>query len=417
MEKPFIEINAGNVYLGGYNTKPIDGYIEPENFPLCCPYHQTIFENVKKWHDKFPSCCEPHKELFKKSWFNKNLYTDLPLKIVRQSAFTEYHIEKRINTPNWFEDIVFYIEYNEMSFGHPAIGLHNYFGVLKERIQRNKNEFPVEKQKRLLNFIEGYYKESTLSGFDPNLLFDHYQKWLGIFPFEISYFSELKKKFESQLPFAVGPAVVNPYSGLAKVKAQTVEGLIDSLNKMTITLLSNVRSKDLFEKGIIPNLKEHAIKLVNEAHRVKQATLFTQFSKNESQYVKLLEKWLFNEKEYFKELSSIITYKSDDKKKIITFPDLFEDEAKYERILNLLVEKGYCQADTFIWKDETNGNKGFLVAILKHLHKLKYYKGNQRPTSQQIKEIAKDTFGLKISLDTIKRARPDQFDVSFIPPA
>lgn len=101
----------------------------------------------------------------------------------------------------------------------------------------------------------------------------------------------------------------------------------------------------------------------------------------------------------------------------LTLLELFENTSKYNHVMNLLVEKGYCQADTFIWKDAKKGNKGYLAAILKYLHSQQYYKNNLRPTSEQIQSIAKNTFGWEMGIDTIKRSNPEQFDVSFLPAA
>ena len=97
--------------------------------------------------------------------------------------------------------------------------------------------------------------------------------------------------------------------------------------------------------------------------------------------------------------------------------DIFDSLSKYKFVMNLLIEKQYCQPNTYIWKDEGAGNKGLLVAILKHLHAQGYYKDNKRPTNKQIKEIAQNTFGWEMSIDTIKKAKPTQFNVSFILPA
>lgn len=95
----------------------------------------------------------------------------------------------------------------------------------------------------------------------------------------------------------------------------------------------------------------------------------------------------------------------------------FDSDLKYHYIMNKLVELGYCEPNTMIWKDETKGNKGFLAAILKHLHKQKYYKENVRLTNLQIQMISKKTFGWHLSIDTIKKANPNNYNLSFIPPA
>ncbi|MGP8216482.1 MAG: hypothetical protein ACLQQ4_13015 [Bacteroidia bacterium] len=95
--------------------------------------------------------------------------------------------------------------------------------------------------------------------------------------------------------------------------------------------------------------------------------------------------------------------------------DIFSDEAKYKYIMNLLVDKGYCQKETFIWKDGKKGNKGLLAAIIKQLHPQGYYKDNKKPSNEQIQEIAKNTFGCEISISTIEKSNSTTYDVSFIP--
>jgi hypothetical protein len=95
--------------------------------------------------------------------------------------------------------------------------------------------------------------------------------------------------------------------------------------------------------------------------------------------------------------------------------DVFGDVIKYYSIMNLLVERCHCQEHTFLWKDEIGGNKGFLIAIIKDLHSKGYYRNNKKLTTEEIKTIAQNTFGLSISKDTIKHTKTVNFDLSFIP--
>ena len=94
---------------------------------------------------------------------------------------------------------------------------------------------------------------------------------------------------------------------------------------------------------------------------------------------------------------------------------VFESTSKYKQIMELLVEKEHCQPHIYIWKDEKKGNKGFLVAILKYLHKQGYYKKNRRLTNEEIRQIAKNTFGCTIGIDTVKHTKPDNPGLKFIP--
>jgi hypothetical protein len=97
--------------------------------------------------------------------------------------------------------------------------------------------------------------------------------------------------------------------------------------------------------------------------------------------------------------------------------DFFSDAKQYLTIMELLVQRGHCQSETYIWKDEKAGGKSFLIAILKQLHKLKYYKENEQPSLKEYKAIAKNTFGLSLGIDTVKKASPENFDLSFLPVA
>lgn len=97
--------------------------------------------------------------------------------------------------------------------------------------------------------------------------------------------------------------------------------------------------------------------------------------------------------------------------------DFFESASKYESLMKILITKGYCQPETFIWIDDKKGNKGLLAAIIKYLHPQGYYKDKARPTNEEILIMAKNTFGWEMSIDTIKRANTSAFDLSFIPSA
>jgi hypothetical protein len=95
--------------------------------------------------------------------------------------------------------------------------------------------------------------------------------------------------------------------------------------------------------------------------------------------------------------------------------EIFDSISRYKFIMNLLVERKYCEPNTYLWKDEGKGNKRLLVAILKFLHTQGYYKKNMRLTNEQIKSIAQNTFGWSISIDTIKKTKTGDFILTFIP--
>lgn len=314
MNKPFIEIDAEHFTLSAFETKPIEGYEVPTNketgeqFPNCCLFHKSVFEGVESWFSKFPNCCDQHKAMVSKWWYNKANYSGIAEKIVKQLSYTEHHISERINIDDWYKDITDYIEYNVSSFGHPAIGLHLYLGNVQHYIKNTNSEIPKNKRLRLIEFIETYYnspKEQTKT--DLNILYSTYQKWLKVFPFEISFFSTLKPHFEKQLPILNGKPETNKYTGLAKVKMHTKGSLIDVLLNLTNNLLTQINTTTLYEKGLLTEPQKIKLELVLNERKMKLKQGYVNSSKDEEQrYRKILKEWFADEKRFIDEVTPIV---------------------------------------------------------------------------------------------------------------
>ena len=314
MNKPFIEIDAEHLTLSAFETKPIEGYEAPTNketgeqFPNCCPFHKSVFEGAESWFSKFPNCCDQHKAMVSKWWYNKANYSGIAEKIVKQLSYTEHHISERINIDDWYKDITDYIEYNVSSFGHPAIGLHLYLGNVQHYIKNTNSEIPKNKRQRLIEFIETYYnspEEQTKT--DLNILYSTYQKWLKVFPFEISFFSTLKPHFEKQLPILNGKPETNKYTGLAKAKMHTKGSLIDVLLNLTNNLLTQINTTTLYEKGLLTEPQKIKLELVLNERKLKLKQGYVNSSKDEEQrYRKILKEWFADEKRFIDEVTPIV---------------------------------------------------------------------------------------------------------------
>ena len=100
---------------------------------------------------------------------------------------------------------------------------------------------------------------------------------------------------------------------------------------------------------------------------------------------------------------------------ISNLADAFETISKWKYIMELLVLNGYIQPNTYLWKDETKGAKGFLVGILKQLGLNGFYKTKHKLTNEEIMDIALNNFNLKISIDTVKHSSVKKFELAFIP--
>jgi hypothetical protein len=317
MNKPFIEIDAEHFTLSAFETKPIEGYEAPTNketgeqFPNCCPFHKSVFEGAESWFLKFPNCCDQHKAMVSKWWYNKANYSGIAEKIVKQLSYTEHHISERINIDDWYKDITDYIEYNVSSFGHPAIGLHLYLGNVKHYIKNTNSEIPKIKRQVLIEFIETYYNSpidiDKTNKTDLNVLYSTYQKWLKVFPFEISFFSTLKPHFEKQLPILNGKPETNKYTGIAKAKMHTKGSLIDVLLNLTNNLLTQINTTTLYEKGLLTEPQKIKLELVLNERKMKLKQGYVNNSKDEEQrYRKILKEWFADEKRFIDEVTPII---------------------------------------------------------------------------------------------------------------
>jgi hypothetical protein len=317
MIKPLIEIDAEHFTLSAFETKPIEGYEAPTNketgeqFPNCCPFHKSVFEGAERWFSQFPNCCDRHKAMALKWWFNKANYSGIAEKIVKQLSYTEHHISERINIDDWYKDITDYIEYNVLSFGRPAIGLHLYLGNVMHYIKNTESEIPKIKRQALIEFIETYYNSpidiDKTNKTDLNVLYNTYQKWLKVFPFEISFFSTLKPHFEKQLPILNGKPETNKYTGTAKAKMHTKGSLIDALLNLTNNLLTQINTTTLYEKGLLTEPQKVKLELVLNERKMKLKQGYVNSSKDEEQrYRKILKEWFADEKRFIDEVTPIV---------------------------------------------------------------------------------------------------------------
>lgn len=314
MNKPFIEIDAENFTLSAFEIKPSEGYELPVNeetgakFPYCCPFHKGLFEEAVKWFESFPNCCEPHKMFIGKWWFKKEKFNGIAEKIVKQLSYTEHLISQQHTKPDWYKNITDYIECNVSSFGHPAVGLHLYLGYLKHYLKITKEELNAEQRKRLIEFIEGYYRTDEKNKADLNILFTTYQKWLKEFPFDLnSYFGNLKQHFVTLIPILNGKPEVNPYSGIAKVKMHTKSSLIEALINLTNNLLTQINGVSLYEKGLINDANKIKLELVISSRKLKLKQGYKNSSPNEEQqYRNIIKEWYKDEKIFFDEITPLL---------------------------------------------------------------------------------------------------------------
>jgi len=324
-DKPFIEIGSENIWELGFETEPHAEYEEPKDFPECCGYHSSIKEQLEEWFTEFPDCCKNHEELKTRTWFDKKKYIGVPSKILTELSFTENFISKNVEKDNWFEEISDYINYSIESFGTPNIGGNKYFVYLKNWIETTKPndfEFPKWKRNQLLEFLENLSNPPAKPKTDLNILFSTFQKWTKTFP-NLPYFNNLKKELKNKIPLNIMlyEPKSNKFTGITKFKMRTKGELIEILIKSTKNLLASVNTPLLLENKLIDDKQKYEIDLLNEQHNIKQNQLLVEYSKKEIRYVKIIKKWLKNEKEYIGKLRPLL-------KNLNTMPKLFTVEKR-----------------------------------------------------------------------------------------
>lgn len=313
MNQEFIEIDAKHIIIHPFNTKPIDGYKAPinedtgEHFPNCCAFHKGVFEGAKELFEK-SNYYDQHKSLISKWGYNKANYSGIAEKIVKQLSYTEYFISVRINNDDWYKDITDYMEYNDWSFGRPAIGFHLYLHHVLHYIKNTTIEIPKDKRLRLTEFIEtNTNRPKETNNTDLNILHNTYQKWLKIFPFEISFFAHLKLHFEKRLPILNGEPEVNKYTGLATAKIHTKSSLIDVLINFTNSLITQINATTLYEKGLLTEPEKIKLELVLNERKMKLKQGYVNSSQNEEQrYRKILKEWFADEKRFIDEVTPLV---------------------------------------------------------------------------------------------------------------
>lgn len=299
-------------------TEPTTG---EHDFNTCEGCQNTRKELIKRLTEKFngteqkqgfPFCCSHHSNLTKVKEFNRASFVSVPEMVADKIIYTNQHITNNHENENYYKDITDYIDYTVESFGQMpngcggALFIGDYFFYVTYLLTRN-TEISKERKNRLLEFLEAHQTPPTKNkNTDLNILLGTYQKWLKTFPFDISFFAELKPHFEKRLPILNGKPETNKYTGLAKVKMHTKGSLIDVLLNLTKNLLDKVNVPELRKQGAITDIQANQLEFAEAELNTKTAEITKQYSKGELKYVKALKKWLQLHKDYFKEVTPLL---------------------------------------------------------------------------------------------------------------
>jgi len=207
--------------LNGEFEKPFE--IAPttgeHDFNTCEGCQKILKELIKRLTEKFegnhkngakpfPFCCTHHSELTKLKKFNRADFISVPEMVARKIIYTNQHIINNHSSENWYKVITDYIKWVIESFGKmpgnaEPLYLSDYFFYITDLLEQD-TDIEKGRKSRLLEFLKAYRTPTETQKTDLNILLGTYQKWLKIFPFEISFFADLKPHFEKQLPILNG---------------------------------------------------------------------------------------------------------------------------------------------------------------------------------------------------------------------
>lgn len=356
----FSKISSADIEVEFEDIIPFEGYTKPinevtgEEFPNCCSGHKNTYEYTIKWFAKFPNCCQYHKKLNGQTWFNKANYNAVTTKVVNQLSYTEHCITENIDKPDWYDAITEYIDWNKHSFGQlpdgygVPVGIEIYLDSLIECIKKDIKNIPKEKGDRLVKFCKKYFTPTATPTTDLNILNATYQKWLKIFPFEISFFSQLKQHFSNQIPLLSEVPKVNRYTNIATAKLHSKESLIEGLLNLTNRLLTEINSLSLFNDGSLTEPQQIKLELILNERKLKLDKGYSSNSPDEGQrYRKILKDWFKDEKEFIDEITPLLkelpvqeksskNFQPNDKEMIKINPDsrYFETIQTFKKIIN-----------------------------------------------------------------------------------
>ncbi|REE27175.1 hypothetical protein [Winogradskyella pacifica] len=306
--KKFVEIPGSDIWDLGFSNIPHHNYTQPKDFPNCCEYHKSILSNLNDWFNTFPNCCDNHKALLKKKWFKKELYTDIPNKVLNSVSYTSSFIEHSIEKDNWYKEITDYIDYIIDSFGTPSIGGERFFSVIEYWV-KNSLEIPKEiewKRNQLLDYFKSKTEKKVKKNTDLNLLHSTFQNWIKFIP-EIPVFNSIKIAYKGKLPMNLFlyDGEYNRFTGLTTFKGRTQSELIEIIVNHTKKILFQLTSENVYKSLNLTDKEKYEIQIIAEKHKLGQLLLLENFSKNELKYIKVLKKWLKNEKGFISELKPI----------------------------------------------------------------------------------------------------------------
>lgn len=397
---------TGDILAPQYPTQPVNRW--SHNFSTCngCKKNHEIIANKAYQHFiTFPNCCTEHKKLSEESWFNIEDYQNAPLLFADKLFYTWFHILEFIDSEEWEIEIFDYLDYTIKSFGSLPVSYCSPFFLIdyleQVKVLLSDQELTsdlIEKEiidfriNTIISFIDGYIKgisrETQKSDFDE--VIKTYQKWLEIFPFEISFFADLKPYFENKVPILNGKLETNKYSGIARGKMHTKSSLINALLNLTNNLLTKINSLSLHEKGLLTEPQKIKLELVVNERKMKLQQGYVNNSNNEEQqYRKILKEWFVDEKQFIDQITLLVKPLPPQQKK--TKADILKENLTQYGFFELEKVKTLSeQSRALLIKKISESGLPYAIAMLDYLQFLPHLLSNYFDSKYKLyREVSK----------------------------
>lgn len=281
----------------------------------CTLNYTKILNDLSIYHSKFPNCCDVHKKLSNQKWFIEKDFENVPLFYAEKLFCSWDHILNFIDTDEWEEEILDYVDHVIDSFGSfpegfgEALYLGRFITQLKNLLTENRIKGYSDRKNHILRHLNKYVNPNLNTknkDTDFNVLIGIYNQWYKTFPFELSYFTHLKKKYASFTPL-IESVRFNKYTEMYIATPRNKKVLINYLLEITNNILVEINTETLFKQGLINNISKIELELICQRREQKLKKGYINHSKNEDvKYRKILKEWLKDEIEFIKDLKPII---------------------------------------------------------------------------------------------------------------
>ncbi|MCG9910056.1 MAG: hypothetical protein MH137_02045 [Flavobacteriales bacterium] len=306
-----------SIYEIPYPVYPTIG----EHDYLKCEFCQNAYQKIYKiLTDKylgnesvegFPNCCEGHKNLIGHKDFERKDFDNSPQMTAEKVIFTKQHIVNNINTKNWEKTINDYIDWCVESFGEMPrncglpLFLNDYYIYLKETVEKIKID--SDKKAKIISYLEKKRNNKPVN-IDFEAIMAIYEKWYQMFPFHLApQLSRLKNSYRTIIPFIKDTGIKNEFTGSEKLRYHTKDTLLEALENQTDSMLRQFTEYNLKKVWTLNEAKQAKFDLIitKRKHKLKEPYKGNPNNK-ERRYVKLLNKWYRDEKEFIDELISVL---------------------------------------------------------------------------------------------------------------